>query len=47
MRDMQVSTSLGLVTNSGFWDGFADRGIENRPDTSQLAKAINSGRGLP
>lgn len=30
-----------------YWDRMADRGAENRPDTSQLAKAVTSGKGLP
>lgn len=43
MRDMPVSLEVVGVENTHCADGDA----ENRPNTSQLANAINSGRGLP
>lgn len=43
MRDMLVSAEADRVENACCADGVA----ENRPNTSQLANAINSGRGLP
>jgi len=45
-RDMLVYSdraSCGLVERFRHANTFA----ENRPDTSQLQKAVNSGRGLP
>lgn len=47
MRDMLVGVPSPCNGGGSSEMGVADTGAENRPDTSQLAKAVNAGKGLP